>query len=379
MKTTVVQIVPTMRDGGAEALIRSLVPRLAAESDLDVHVVSIYDPRLDESERIALGAPLHVIGRRSRRDLTFAPRLVSTLRRLRPDVIHAHIHSGKFAGRMAAIAAGVSNIVFTEHGDEASGFVHWSVNRILNARTSRFIVFTESERQRYAATQGIPLSRIEVIANGIPIPPSIDVAATRAEIGLADDDFAIVTAARLVHQKNQELVLRSVAALRSAGRTKIRLFVIGEGADAQMLRALAAELHLGDAVEFLGYRRDAQRFTAACDVMALPSLWEKMPLVLGEAMFSGVPAVSAPWTGVDAFIEDGHTGYIAANWDVPEYSAALARAIDDPIARGSIGEHARKAAVERFDLSRAVHAHANLYRQLASDPGARARGPGLAR
>jgi glycosyltransferase involved in cell wall biosynthesis len=364
VKTTIIHIVPTLRDGGAEALIRCLVPRLAAEPDFDVHVVSVYDPRLDESEREALGAPLHVIGRQGRTDLSFAPRLLSVLRRLRPQVTHSHIHTGKFAGRIASIAAGVPNIVFTEHGDEARGILHWSVNRILNARTTRFIVFTEEERQRYAASQGIPPSRVVVIPNGIPEPPHVDVTATRHELGLTDGDFAVATAARLVQQKNQELVLRSVAALRSTGR-RMRLFIIGQGSDADDLQAIAMQLGVSDGVQFLGYRRDAQRLTAACDVMALPSRWEKMPLVLGEAMLAGVPVVSAPWTGVAAFIEDGQTGFLSADWSVEAFSSALARAFDDPIARKAIALRATQAASERFDLARAVQLHAELYRSLA--------------
>jgi glycosyltransferase involved in cell wall biosynthesis len=364
--TRVVQIVPTLRDGGAEALMRSLVPRLAQEPDLDVHVVSIYDPRLDDHERLALGAPLHVIGRRGRGDLSFGPRLVSTLRRLRPAVTHAHIHAGKFAGRMASIVAGVPKIVFTEHGDEARGIVHWSVNRALNARTDRFIVFTEDERRRYAAAQGIPLSRIAVIGNGIPAPAPVDVDAIRREFGLQAGDFAIVTAARLVHQKNQELVLRAVAALHASGRRNVRALIIGEGPDGPALRAIAAELGLGDAVRFLGYRHDAQRLTAACDVMALTSRWEKMPLILGEAMLAGVPVVSTPWTGVEAFINDGQTGYLPADWSVAAFATALARSIDDPVARRNIAARGKTAAAERFDLTRAVRSHADLYRELAS-------------
>lgn len=372
MKTTVVQVVPTLRDGGAEALIRNLVPLLAVEPDLDVHVISVYDARLDAQERQALIAPLHDIGRRGRADLSFAPRLVSTLRRLRPDVVHAHIHSGKFAGRMAALAAGVRNIVFTEHGDEARGVIHGSVNRALNLFTSRFIVFTDTERERYAREEAIPLERIAVIGNGIPVPPAVDVAALRAELGIAPDDVAIVLPARLEKQKNQQLALRAVAALRASGRSDVRLIVVGAGSDADALDALRTELHLESAVTFLGYRRDAQRVTGACDIMALPSLWEKMPLVLGEAMLAGVPVVSAPWTGVDAFIDDGLTGYLSADWSVDAFVAALTRPVADARARRAVALRARDAAAQRFDLGRSVRLHADLYRELASHSGRRA-------
>ena len=131
-KITVAYIVPTLCDGGAETLIRNLIPRLVAEPNLDMHVISIYDPCLTYQECNDLGAKIHVIGRQSRRDISFAPRLLNTLRTIKPNIVHTHVHSGKFVGRIAALAAGVPNIVFTEHGDEAKGFVHDNVNNILN-------------------------------------------------------------------------------------------------------------------------------------------------------------------------------------------------------------------------------------------------------
>jgi glycosyltransferase involved in cell wall biosynthesis len=361
---TVVQLVATMRQGGAEAVLRTLVPRLAAEPDLNLHVVSVYDPNLDEREREALGAPLHAIGRRTRKDIGFAPRLVSTLRRLRPDIVHGHIHTGKFAGRMAAIAAGVPTLVFTEHGDETGGLVSRSLNRVLNARTARFIVFTEDERRRYALAEAIPLARIDVIPNGIVAPQTVDAAAVRRELGLSDEDFVIITVGRLSPEKNQQLVLRALAALRSRHKS-VRLVVAGEGPDAQAMRALADDLDLGDAVRFLGYRSDAQRFVSASDLLVLPSEREKMPLVLGEAMLAGVTVLSTPWTGVDAFIEDGKTGILAADWSVEAFASAIARTIEDPGLRRDISTRALGSARERFDLGRMVRSHAELYRSLA--------------
>jgi glycosyltransferase involved in cell wall biosynthesis len=91
-----------------------------------------------------------------------------------------------------------------------------------------------------------------------------------------------------------------------------------------------------------------------------------MPLVLGEAMLAGVAAVSTPWTGVEAFIQDGQTGYLSSDWTVEAFQSALARSIDDSAARKELAERGRNVAAERFDLDRAVRSHAELYRELAS-------------
>lgn len=366
MKTTVVHVVGTLRDGGAETLLRGLLPRLATSSELDVHVISVYDPRLDEDERVALGATLHVIGRRGRSDLRFAPRLLATLRSLRPDVVHGHIHTGKYAGRIGAIAAGVPAIVFTEHGDEAGGALRWLVKRVLNARTDRFIVFTDAERERYAAAEGISPAKIAVIANGITIPPLPDRQSIRERLGIQPGTLAIVSAARLVTQKNQSLAIRALAQLRMSGHHNLRLFVIGDGPDAGALHQLVDELSLRSIVSFLGYRKDALEIVASSDIMVLPSLWEKMPLVLGEAMLANVPVVSSPWTGVKAFIEDGVTGYLSPDWSVDGFSSALLRAIEAPADRANVAIRASRFAATQFDLTTTVERHIELYRTLAS-------------
>ena len=92
----VVHVVQTLKAGGAETLVRGLCAGLA-EAGIAVTVVSIYPDDLSQSERAALGFPVVSLGRRGRSDFGFFPRLVATLRELAPDVVHAHLHAGKYA------------------------------------------------------------------------------------------------------------------------------------------------------------------------------------------------------------------------------------------------------------------------------------------
>ena len=154
----VVHVVQHLKSGGAETLVRGLAAGLAS-SGVAVTVVSIYPDALEPAERAALGFPVVTIGRRGRGDVGFFPRLVQTLRELSPDIVHAHLHAGKYAGRLAALAAGAPAIVFTEHGDEASGALRGAVNRVLHPRTTRFITFNEAQRRRFGASQGVPLDQ----------------------------------------------------------------------------------------------------------------------------------------------------------------------------------------------------------------------------
>ncbi len=106
----VVQLIPNLVGGGAEAVVRTLGPGLAA-AGIDLTIVSIYPSGLDEAELRNLGVPVVDLGRSGRGDRGYFPRLVRTLRELRPDVVHAHLHTGQYGGRAAALLARVPAIV----------------------------------------------------------------------------------------------------------------------------------------------------------------------------------------------------------------------------------------------------------------------------
>lgn len=360
----VVHIVQHLKSGGAEVLVRALARGLRDEG-VDARFVSIYPDKLDDREREELGVPLATIGRRSRADLGFFGKLRAQLRLEHADIVHAHLSAGKYAGRLAAVLEHVPAIVFTEHDDERSGPIPFAINRYLHARTQRIITFSEEHRRRLAHNAHLPLEKIVVIPNGVAEPPAGDRAALRAELGVDPDAFALYVPARLEPQKNQTLAIRALALL-GRERPDWRLVLAGSGSSEAELRSLAAELDVTESVHFLGYRNDAARLLRAMDVFAMPSLDERMPLALGEAMRAELAVVSTPWKGARDFVSDGVTGFVSAGYAVEEFADALRRARDDG-ARRAVASRAKSFADERFDLRACVRSHIELYEDLYAE------------
>jgi glycosyltransferase involved in cell wall biosynthesis len=360
----VVQLVPNLVGGGAEAAVRTLSAGLAA-AGVDVTIVSVYPSGLDPNELRRLGVPVVDLGRRGRGDRGYFRRLVGALRELRPDVVHAHLHTGQYGGRAAALLARVPAVVLTLHGDEPGGPVRWAADRVLHAGTARFVVFTEAQRRRFAAEDRVAPARIAVIPNGVAAAaPGASRDELRAELELGPDTFALYSAGRLAPEKNQRAAIEAVALARAAGADRVRLLLAGDGPLAADLRALAGELGVGDQVDFLGYRRDAPELAAAMDLFVLPSLRERMPLALGEAMMAGLAPAIAPWDGYADFVRDGETGFVAAGFGGAALAAAILRAYGDDAARADVAERARTAARAQFDFGAMVRAHAALYQSL---------------
>jgi glycosyltransferase involved in cell wall biosynthesis len=100
------------------------------------------------------------------------------------------------------------------------------------------------------------------------------------------------------------------------------------------------------------------------DIFAMPSLWERMPLALGEAMRAGLPVVTSPWDGYADFARDGQTAIVAADGSVEAFASALERARSAAL-RVSLADNARAFAGKAFALETSVGRHAALYAELA--------------
>jgi glycosyltransferase involved in cell wall biosynthesis len=130
-------------------------------------------------------------------------------------------------------------------------------------------------------------------------------------------------------------LLRAAARLRGeiAG---LRLLLIGDGAQREPMRALAAELGIADRVEFTGVvaHEEVARRLRACDVCASPNEGDlnqyNCPMKLYEYMSMKIPVVASRWGEIPRIVEDGVTGLLHAPGDPDSLAAALRAVWSDP-------------------------------------------------
>jgi glycosyltransferase involved in cell wall biosynthesis len=102
---------------------------------------------------------------------------------------------------------------------------------------------------------------------------------------------------------------------------------------------------------------------AQADVFVLPSLAEGIPVVLMEAMCSGVPCVTTPVNGIPELIEHGVSGLLATPGDVASLTAQLQRMLSSSDLRKSLAEAARDKVTSDFDLAKNVRLLGDLFQQ----------------
>ncbi|HUO85796.1 MAG TPA: glycosyltransferase, partial [Thermoanaerobaculia bacterium] len=87
-----------------------------------------------------------------------------------------------------------------------------------------------------------------------------------------------------------------------------------------------------------------------------------MPLVVLEAMESGLPVVASRVSGVPEVVIDGETGWLVPPEDPVALAAALAEVLADPVEARRRGAAARRRVEEHF---RPHHAAARWLEQIA--------------
>jgi glycosyltransferase involved in cell wall biosynthesis len=190
-----------------------------------------------------------------------------------------------------------------------------------------------------------------IIPNGVDL--ALAGAGWRYEQGFTADDVLVVSVARLSPQKNPLLLIDALP-----DDPRCHLILVGDGE----LRG-EVQRRAGPRVHCLGVRSDIGRTLADCDVFALASDYEGLPVAVIEAMAAGRPVVATAVGGVPELIENGVHGFLVQAGDVAGLRRAIAALVCDPQLRQKLGENARERARE-FSAGRMIAAYAALFEQL---------------
>lgn len=142
----------------------------------------------------------------------------------------------------------------------------------------------------------------------------------RSELNLAAEDFLVLSVGELNENKNHQVILRALAQLRDP---RIHYILCGKGALREYLEGLAKELGLEKNVHFLGYRRDVVDICNQADVFVLPSFREGLSVASLEAMYCGMPLVTAKVRGSGDYLKEGESGFLRDADDVAGFAEAI--------------------------------------------------------
>jgi glycosyltransferase involved in cell wall biosynthesis len=303
-----------------------------------------------------------------------------SIRRLKPEVVHTHSSKAGILGRAAAWAERVPAVVHTIHGLPFGPSESAVKNRLYialerwAARRCHAIVGVCDAMAEQALAEGVGrpeqystvYSGMDVEAFLRPPRPRDEV---RRELGLADDEVAFGTVARLFERKGHDDILMAAPDVLRAN-PKVRFVFIGDGILRDRLMLDAERMGIRHAFHFTGLVPPDRipELLNAIDAVVHPSLREGLARVLPQALLVGRPVISYDVDGARE-VALPETGILLPPRSIEGLKAAILRLAADPGLRDAMGLEGRARFADRFRHETMTAQLRSLYERLLARAG----------
>ena len=351
---------------GVKRLFSWMIPRFDA-ARFNVSLVSLRRKDLSEETLDALGIDITYL-ERGKFDPMTLPAMLRIVDQKRIDILHLHGYGATTFGRTVGAMRGIPTILHEHANLTTTPWFQKVADKALEPFTDVALAVSQSTADFVINARLVPERKTKVVYLGVPLEEfsrdrsADEIAAVRAELGIAPDEFAIGTITRLHDSKGNNFLVEAAAKVVQE-RPRARFFLVGEGPLLPALEAQARALNLGDRFVFAGFRRDVAATLSAFDLSAFPSLWEGTPITAFEALAMGKPIVATDADGLLDILTDGHDAVIVPRRDADALARTLVWAIDSPVERARLSANARVTGRE-YDILAFVRKMERLYEML---------------
>jgi glycosyltransferase involved in cell wall biosynthesis len=291
------------------------------------------------------------------------------VRELRPDLVHCQ---DNMALSIGAVTARPERKVFTVHGIKSvesqvwQGPQYW--NRQMDALLERWVrkQFDEVIAISPYVDSFLPLHvRKHHITN-----PVRNLFFERPQVGVG-------VPRRILFVGVVRRVKRPADLVRAFAEVKkqvpgVSLSISGVLEDAEYVKEMEATIaqHNITDVEFLGSRSPEEVAALMRDssVLVLPSAWENTPMVIAEAMASGLPVIASNVHGVPYMVNDRVDGLLFECGNIGALAKSIVEVLGDEELRKRLSHNGREKACAKFSSNAVAAATVQTYREILGTP-----------
>lgn len=380
-------LITTSHETMASFFLRQIA--VLAEEGFEVHAVCAPDP-----ERPALnaapGVTVHQVAMSRQphplRDIASFAQLLRLMRRVRPEIVHAHTPKAGLLGMAAACIAGVPVRLYTIHGlplltrrglwrrvlefaerascafangvYSVSGSLHELVLSLGLCPSKKLLTLGDG------SCAGIDLERFDAQADW-----SEQSSAVRRTFGIPWNAVLLCFLGRIARDKGIAVLAAAWKQLAPVN-PNLHLLIAGKSdASDPVPETVLSELRNEPRVHFTDdWVSEVPAVYAASDICVLPTFREGLSQVALEAGAMGVPIVSTRIPGLVSSVEDGVTGILVPSGEAAPFASAVARLVENPELRKQMGTAAQEHIRSRFAEQRVNQLWVEEYRELVSKP-----------
>jgi len=294
------------------------------------------------------------------------------------DLIHAHSPAlcGLAASRVAA-AAGIPFVYeirsFWEDGlPQKPTSLRYRLTRFLETRVAKranAVVGIARPILKDLASRGVPEQKLFLVPNGVDVarfaPREYDRALSK-ELNL-EDTPTLGFIGTFFPWEGVSWLVQATAALHARGVLS-KLLIIGDGAEADAVRAAIQQEQAEGFVSYLGRvpHEDIERYYSILDVLVYPRRSSRItemvtPLKPLEAMALGKAVLGSDVGGIRELIEPETTGLLFASGEIDDFCRQATRLLQDENLRSVMGKNARARVCAERDWATVTERYRKVY------------------
>lgn len=210
----------------------------------------------------------------------------------------------------------------------------------LYGKASKIIAVSHNTKELIESV-GVPGDKIEVVYNGVEDyllskEPDFDsVGQLKNKFGITDDDKVLLTVARVLPRKGQDMVIRSLPTVLKKF-PNLKYLVVGDGRYRQTFTAIANEIGVSDNVVFTGGVAHGEiiNYIDMCDIFIMPNRYwnnkiEGLPNALIEASARAKPLIAGNHGGSVEAVRNAETGLLVGPESVDDIAQAIVTILSD--------------------------------------------------
>jgi len=304
----IVEIIPTIRDGGAETFVIDFCNNLIAFDEVQLYLIVLHGdrktvtPSLDSRVHLCfLNIPFGI------QSLMHLPKLRKHILSLGPDVIHTHVASINYVA--LALCYNVKaqlkwfhtlhNMAEKEYASYF-GYIQRSICSYLD--TVHFIGISENCSESFYLLY--KKTTLTTIVNG-KTPPNLDNISkhylTEIRKRYNDECILYVHIGRICEQKNQIEMIKAFERFTKSANSVLLILGKGEGIYYEQFMSAYTELAT-DRIRLVGYVNNPLDYLYNADYFLLPSIYEGVPISLLEAISVGTCPIVTNVGGVGEIV-----------------------------------------------------------------------------
>lgn len=238
------------------------------------------------------------------------------------------------------------------------------MEKCLSPLTDKIVCISEAEKVSAEREHIANDNKLELIPNGIDVEAvKCAVPKRRMDFGIADDAFVVGMIGRISPQKAPDIFIKSAKLIHDNIKNSA-FIIVGDGEEREEVECFARENDLN--LIITGWTDKPYSYLKMFDVAVLLSRWEGFGLAVVEYMAAEKNVVATRTDAIPTLIDDGVDGLLVEVDNPEDVKEKVMWLYNHPNEAKVMRDKALQKVIKRYDISRVVDQHVEMFNKLVN-------------